>query len=215
MRLQDSKKATLAGTLIVALFGLLVGISLISMPAEFLLSVVFVVMGVITVLCSIPGIALGLVSLHTGVGLLSLVLSLGSVAIGLLMIFWHTEVLMILLGAYMVAIPLIQILLSKEKLLKFKVELPKLIVGVVLLLIGPAKAIGTVLDLAGWLVLILTAVYVCVVLVGQSRVSRHVDKTGTRVFVDETGDGVIDAVYVDTTGDGKVDSSTPYRESKE
>ena len=215
MHLPDSKKTTLAGVLIFGLFGLLIGILLIALNADFLLNVVFVVMGVITILYNIPGIALGLTGIRTRFGVVSLIFSLVSVAIGLLMIFWHTGVLMVVLGVYMIVFPLVQILLAKEKLLQLKVELPKLIVGVVLLLIGPARAIGTVLDLAGWIVLVLTAVYVIVVLVGQSRVDRHVDKTGTRVFVDTTGDGKIDAVYVDTTGDGKVDSSTPYREEKE
>ncbi|MBQ2734820.1 MAG: hypothetical protein IJF33_03215 [Clostridia bacterium] len=215
MHLPDSKKTTLAGVLIFGLFGLLIGILLIALNADFLLNVVFVVMGVITILYNIPGIALGLTGIRTRFGVVSLIFSLVSVAIGLLMIFWNTGVLMVVLGVYMIVFPLVQILLAKEKLLQLKVELPKLIVGVVLLLIGPARAIGTVLDLAGWIVLVLTAVYVIIVLVGQSRVDRHVDKTGTRVFVDTTGDGKIDAVYVDTTGDGKVDSSTPYREEKE
>lgn len=213
MQLPDSKKTTLAGVLVFGLFGLLAGILLIALSADFLLNVVFVVMGIVTVLYNIPGLVLGLVGIRTRFGVLSLLLSLVSVAIGLLMIFWHTGILMIVLGVYMVVLPLIQILLAKEKLIKLKVELPKLIVGVVLLLLGPAKAIGTALDLAGWLVLILTAVYVIVVLVGQSRVDRHVDQTGNRVFVDTTGDGKIDAVYVDTTGDGKVDTSTSYRDN--
>lgn len=215
MQLPDSKKTTLAGVLIFGLLGLFIGILLIALNAEFLLNVVFVVMGIVTILYNLPGIAVGVVGIRTRFGLVSLILSLVSVAIGLLMIFWHTGVLMVVLGVYMIVFPLIQILFSKEKLLQLKVELPRLIVGIVLLLIGPAKAIDAVLDLAGWLVLLLTAIYVVVVLVGQARVGRHVDKTGTRIFVDETGDGTIDAVYVDTTGDGKVDTSTAYREEKE
>ena len=215
MHLPDSKKTTLAGVLIFGLFGRLVGILLIALNADFLLNIVFVIMGGITIVYNIPGIAIGLMSVRTRIGAVSLILSLVSVAIGFLMIFWHTGILMVVLGVYMIVLPVIQILLAKEKLLRLKVELPKLIIGVVLLLIGPAKTIETVLDLAGWIVLALTAVYVVVVLIGQGRVSRHIDKTGTRIFVDTTGDGKIDAVYVDTTGDGTVDSATAYREDKE
>ncbi|MBR2020471.1 MAG: hypothetical protein IKA05_08755 [Clostridia bacterium] len=214
MQLPDSKKSTLASLLIFGLFGLLAGALLIVLNADFLLKVIFVVMGVITMLYSIPGVVVGLMGLRSRSGVVTLVLSLLSAGIGFWMIFWHNKILMIVLGVYMLVFPLVEILLSKDKLLRLKTELPKLIVGVVLLLIGPAKALGTVLDVAGWIVWILTAIYVIAVLIGQSRVNQHVNKTGTRIFVDHTGDGKIDAVYVDTTGDGKADTSTTYRDGQ-
>lgn len=214
MQLPDSKKSTLASLLIFGLFGLLAGALLIVLNADFLLKIIFVVMGVITMLYSIPGVVVGLMGLRSRSGVVTLVLSLLSAGIGFWMIFWHNKILMIVLGVYMLVFPLVEILLAKDKLLRLKTELPKLIVGVVLLLIGPAKALGTVLDVAGWIVWILTAIYVIAVLIGQSRVNQHVNKTGTRIFVDHTGDGKIDAVYVDTTGDGKADTSTTYRDGQ-
>jgi len=214
MQLPDSKKSTFASLLIFGLFGLLAGALLIALNADFLLKIIFVVMGVITMLYSIPGVVVGLMGLRSRSGVVTLVLSLLSAGIGFWMIFWHNKILMIVLGVYMLVFPLVEILLSKDKLLRLKTELPKLIVGVVLLLIGPAKALGTVLDVAGWIVWILTAIYVIAVLIGQSRVNQHVNKTGTRIFVDHTGDGKIDAVYVDTTGDGKADTSTTYRDGQ-
>jgi len=214
MQLPDSKKSTFASLLIFGLFGLLAGALLIALNADFLLKIIFVVMGVITMLYSIPGVVVGLMGLRSRSGVVTLVLSLLSAGIGFWMIFWHNKILMIVLGVYMLVFPLVEILLSKDKLLRLKTELPKLIVGVVLLLIGPAKALGTVLDVAGWIVWILTAIYVIAVLIGQSRVDQHVNKTGTRIFVDHTGDGKIDAVYVDTTGDGKADTSTTYRDGQ-
>lgn len=214
MQLPDSKKSTLASLLIFGLFGLLAGALLIVLNADFLLKVIFVVMGVITMLYSIPGVVVGLMGLRSRSGVVTLVLSSLSAGIGFWMIFWHNKILMIVLGVYMLVFPLVEILLAKDKLLRLKTELPKLIVGVVLLLIGPAKALGTVLDVAGWIVWILTAIYVIAVLIGQSRVNQHVNKTGTRIFVDHTGDGKIDAVYVDTTGDGKADTSTTYRDGQ-
>ena len=80
----------------------------------------------------------------------------------------------------------------------------------VLLLVGPAKALNLVFDIAGWVVLALTAVYIVTILLGQRIASKHVDKTGNRIFVDTTGDGKIDTVYVDTTGDGKADTAAKY-----
>ena len=35
------------------------------------------------------------------------------------------------------------------------------------------------------------------------------------VFVDTTGDGVVDSIMVDTTGDGKADTEIQYRHNKD
>ncbi len=212
MKLPDSKKATLAGVLIFGLLGLLAGVLLIALNTDFLLEIIFVVMGIITILYNIPALTVGLLQMQTKVGQLSLILSLISIVIGFLMIFWHTGILMIILGVYMIIFPLLQILFARDKILQLKTELPKLIIGAVLLLLGPAKTLGAIFDVAGWVILILTAVYVIAMLLGQNRASRYLHKTGNRIFVDTTGDGRVDTVYVDTTGDGKADSSTPYRD---
>lgn len=214
MKMPSSKQTTLASILTFGIFGLLAGILLIALDTAFLIKIVFIVMGIVTILYNLPALTLGLMTLKTRVGLVTLILSLVSVIVGFMMLFWHERVLMIALGVYMLIFPLIQIILAKDKLMQLKTELPKLIIGVVLLLIGPAKALNLVFDIAGWAVLVLTAIYIVAVLVGQSRVSKHVDKTGNRIFVDTTGDGKIDTVYVDTTGDGKVDTSTKYQDDR-
>ena len=140
-------------------------------------------------------------------------MSLISIAVGVLMIFWHASLLMLILGIYMIVLPIVQILLSRDKLLRLRTELPKLIVGIVLVLIGPAKALDVVFDISGWIVLALTAIYVTVMLVGLGKASQSAQATGNRIFVDTTGDGKVDTVYVDTTGDGKPDTATQYREN--
>lgn len=217
MKLPDSKKATIASILTFGLLGLLTGTLLIALNTDFLLKIVFVVMGVVVIVSNMPGLFVSFMSMKTRmeIGLPSLILSMISVFIGILMIFWHTGVLMSVVGGYMIVLPLIQILISKDKLLRLKTELPKLIIGIVLLLIGPSQTLNVMFDIAGWIILILTAVYVIAMLIGQTTVSKHVSNTGSRIFVDTTGDGKIDTVYVDTTGDGKADTATPYRDDKE
>ena len=217
MKLPDSKKATIASILTFGLLGLLTGTLLIALNTDFLLKIVFVVMGVVVIVSNMPGLFVSFMSMKTRmeIGLPSLILSMISVFIGILMIFWHTGVLMSVVGGYMIVLPLIQILISKDKLLRLKTELPKLIIGIVLLLIGPSQTLNVMFDIAGWIILILTAVYVIAMLIGQTTVNKHVSNTGSRIFVDTTGDGKIDTVYVDTTGDGKADTATPYRDDKE
>ena len=215
MRLQETQKATLAATLILALLGILAGALLIVVPTDFLLKVVFIIMGVLTVISNIPGLTVGIMSANTRFGLLSLILSLISIVIGFLMIFWHAGVLMVILGVYMIVFPILEICMAKDKLSQLRTELPKLIIGVVLLLIGPSRTLDVVFDIAGWGIIVLTAVGVIAVCIGQKKLEKKKGQvTGNRIFADTTGDGKIDTVYVDLDGDGKPDTSSDYREKK-
>ena len=120
---------------------------------------------------------------------------------------------MIFLGAYMVVFPLVEILLSEDKAQRLKTELPKLIIGVVLLLVGPSAVMAVMFDVAGWIVIGLTAVYVLILLFTQLKNNKkNQNATGNRIFVDTTGDGKIDTVYHDTDGDGTPDTATKYNE---
>ncbi len=213
MKLPNSKQTTLASILIFACLGLLTGMLLILIPTDFLLKAIFIVMGILTVVYNIPGFVAGLVSIQTKAGLVTMLLSLVSIVTGFLMIFWHSELLMVFLGAYMVIFPIVEILLSEEKVGRLKTELPKLIIGLVLLLIGPAKVMDVMFDVAGWIVVGLTAVYVVILLVSQlKKNNQNKNVTGNRIFVDTTGDGKIDTVYHDTDGDGTPDTATKYNE---
>lgn len=213
MKLPNSKQTTLASILIFACLGLLTGMLLILIPTDFLLKAIFIVMGILTVVYNIPGFVAGLVSIQTKAGLVTMLLSLVSIVTGFLMIFWHSELLMIFLGAYMVIFPIVEILLSEDKVGRLKTELPKLIIGLVLLLIGPAKVMDVMFDVAGWIVIGLTAIYVVVLLFSQlKRTNQNKNVTGNRIFVDTTGDGKIDTVYHDTDGDGTPDTATKYNE---
>ena len=90
-----------------------------------------------------------------------------------------------------------------------------MIVGLVLILVGPAKALDVMLDIAGWGVIVFSVVYVVLSLfAGVRNQNKKEATTGNRIFVDTTGDGKVDTVYVDTTGDGKPDTAKRYRDSK-
>jgi len=215
MKLPNSKQTTLASILIFAFLGLLTGMLLILISTDFLIKVIFIVMGILTVVYNIPGFVAGLVSIQTRTGLVTMLLSAVSIATGLIMIFWHSELLMLFLGAYMVIFPLVEILLSEDKVQRLKTELPKLIIGIVLLLVGPSKVMNVMFDVAGWIVIGLTAIYVLIMFFTMMKKSNQANmKTGNRIFADTTGDGKIDTVYHDTNGDGTPDTAKKYNEDK-
>lgn len=203
-------KNALAASLIMAIPGLILGLLLLLIPTDFLLKLIFVVMGVVTVLSSIPGLIAGIAAFSTPAGKLSLVVSAISAVVGFFMIFNHNEILMLVLGIYMIVLPAFSILFAKDHLAQLKAELPKLIIGVLLVFLGPANTLDVLFRVAGWLTIAVTLVYSVILFIGMHRKPR-VTPSGARVFVDKDGDGTVDAVIVDTTGDGRADTEVEYR----
>ena len=216
MRLPKSNRSLLWQTLVFALFGVGVGVLLIALPADLLLRLAFVIVGALTVLTQIPCILSGLLHLSErgGGGKLLLFSSLISTALGLLMIFYPSALLSVLLGVYLIVLPLILVLTDGDKRTRLQKELPRMILGVVLVLIGPAAILDLLFDVAGWVILVLTLVYAAVTLLAARRRTERAHVTGNRIFADTDGDGSIDTVYLDTTGDGRADTATHYRENE-
>lgn len=214
MRLPKSRGYLTASTLCFALFGILAGVLLIALRADLLLRVAFVIVGVLTVLTQIPGVVTGLLQISERRGKLLLITSALSAAMGLVMIFFHSALLSVILGLYLIVLPLILVLQDTDKRARLERELPRMILGVVLLLVGPAAALDILFDVAGWVIIALTVLYTLVTLLAARRRVERAHTTGNRIFADTDGDGSIDTVYLDTTGDGKADTATDYRENR-
>ena len=204
-------KYALTNILISGLLGVGLGLFLILVNISFLMGIIFIIIGILTVFNNLPSLIFSFFDFKTNEGKIMLVLSFFATAIGVAMIFFHNWILMIVLGIYFIFIPLLRLLLSQRHQELVGEALPKMILGVVMLLLGPASMMSILFRVAGIAVIALSAVY----MVGASvALSRAQVQTGNRVFVDETGDGKVDTVYVDTDGDGEVDSATRYRDDK-
>ena len=201
-------------TLITAVvIGALLGVLLILMPTELLMKIVFVIMGMIIVATSVPALVFGASHMNERFGKTSFVFALLSLVLGVVMIFWHNSLLSLVLGAFLIAFPIVNIVMAEEHLQQLKKELPKMIVGVVLLLVGPAKTLEILFDVAGWSVIALTVAWALYTVISTAvRESKTVHQTGNRTFVDRNGDGTIDAVFVDTTGDCRPDPEVDYKD---
>lgn len=201
------KRMVTAGVIGVALMGFLCGIALILIPADFLLKTIFIVVGLMIALGSIPGILLGYAAISSSFGRLELLSSLVSLVLGVVMIFWHSQVVMLVVGVYLVVLPLINLLIALIRGGRWVAELPKIILGAILILIGPVETFAIMLDVAGWIVIGGTTLFVLAAIVfacrRRTKAKRVGNETGSRVFVDTDGDGTIDRVYVDSAGDGQ------------
>ncbi|MBE6589291.1 MAG: hypothetical protein E7643_03855 [Ruminococcaceae bacterium] len=195
-------KLSIGAALAVAIPGILIGLLLLLIPTDLLISLLFIIMGIVTVISSVPGLVAGVAAFSTVGGKVSLVVSVISVIVGFLMIFNHNELLMIFLGIYMLILPIVNILLSKEPMTQLKAELPKMIIGLILILLGPANTLNILLRVAGWVIIALSIIAAILMLFGGKKTVNT--KVGGRIFVDVDGDGKVDAV--DENGDGAVDT---------
>lgn len=211
MNFKNIRRGFSRATWIVAAVGALLGLLLILIPIRFLIDLVFFVMGIATLVVSLPALISLLPLRNTRVGNISLICTALMVFAGFLMLFWHSSILLIAVGVLMIAHPIFAIMNSTDRKAKCKVELPKLIIGAVLVLLGPANAIGYLFDIAGAALIALSILY----LIWSYRLVKKAQNiAGNRVFVDEDGNGTIDAIYVDTDGNGKADTATDYKEKK-
>ena len=211
MNLNNIRRDFSRVTLTIAGIGILIGLLLIALPVGFLLDVVFFVMGIVTIVVSLPALFSLLPLRHTKVGRVSLICTALMVAAGFLMIFWHSNFLLIGVGIVMIAQPILAIASATDRQARLKVELPKLIIGVVLVLLGPANTIDILFDIAGVGLIVLSILYV---FWSYRLLKKSQNITGSRIFVDEDGNGTIDAIYVDTDGNGEADTATTYRKKK-
>lgn len=198
-------------SLTIAGIGVLLGILLIAIPVGFLLDLVFFIMGIATIVVSLPALISLLPLRHTKVGSVSLICTALMVAAGFLMLFWHSSVLLIVVGVVMIVQPIITIANASDRQARLKSELPKLIIGAVLILLGPAGTLDILFDIAGAGLIVLSILYL---IWSYKLVKKAQHITGNRIFVDTDGNGTIDTIYVDTDGNGEPDTATSYREKK-
>ena len=211
MDFKNIRRGFSRATWIIAGIGALIGLLLIAIPVGFLLDLVFFIMGIATVVVSLPAFFSLLPLRHTKVGRVSLICTAFMVLAGFLMLFWHSSILLIVVGVVMIVQPILSIASASDRQARLKSELPKLIIGAILILLGPAGTLEVLFDIAGAGLIVLSILY----LIWSYRLvkkAQHI--TGNRIFVDEDGNGTIDAIYVDTDNNGEADTATDYREKK-
>ena len=211
MDLKNIRRGFSRATWIIAGIGALIGLLLIAIPVGFLLDVVFFIMGIATVVISLPAFFSLLPLRHAKVGRVSLICTAFMVLAGFLMLFWHSSILLIVVGVVMIVQPILSIASASDRQARLKSELPKFIIGAILILLGPAGTLDVLFDIAGAGLIVLSILY----LIWSYRLvkkAQHI--TGNRIFVDEDGNGTIDAMYVDTDNNGEADTATDYREKK-
>ena len=222
--------------------GLLIGAGVLVLifPQIFhvVLSASFALIGISLTLTTIPNLIGGIVSIKQKKGVFDLIFSIVTIVIGVVLAIYGIINALITIGVtgvavptvvwtimtiirwvvcglvalYLIVLPIIRICKAEKKMLQFKAELVKLILGVLIvvllicgLLVNVLKdMIGISLIVVGALTVILAIINLIVGLVGISKAAK--DPVSVAVAIDTDGDGVADTVVADIDGDGKADA---------
>lgn len=214
------KKTLMTYRITVMVIGILLGVLLLVLGAllkpETVQTIIkwgIIIYGIFIVIGNIPGLISGIVNISKPTGVFDLICALLGIGLGAVMVVYQGSVLVAIVGVYLIVLPLVRVLLADQKGEQFKRELVRIILGVVLLFFVPAllnvafTITHWVLVILGWTVIALSVIFGIVEVIRIRR--APVATAGGKIYVDETGDGVVDTVFVDTDGDGKMD--TEYR----
>ena len=222
--------------------GLLIGggLLVLELPKIFdtVLSVAFALIGISLTLTTIPNLIGGIASFKQKKGKFDLVFSIITMVIGVTLAIYGIITALIAFGVegiavpgfvniimtvlrwticglvalYLIVLPIVRICKAEKKMMQFKAELVKLILGVlivVLLICGLLVSvlndlIGISLIVVGALTVILAIVNLIVGLIGIKKADK--EPAAVAVVIDTDGDGNADTVVIDTDGDGKADA---------
>lgn len=212
MQTKHIKSMNLASLLISALAGLAVGLLLL-LGADQLFNLLAFLLGVVGLVVSLPPFLDAVIRNGEKDSAGGILMYGAAVILSLALMLSRNFVVMIVVGLCLIVIPVVRISMADDSSAQLKKELPRILIGLVLVVVGPCRVIDWLFRAMGVLVLLLTAIYFVYGLLsylGKIGKAESVTK-GTRTFVDTTGDGKVDTIRVDTTGDGKTDTEMPYR----
>ena len=218
------KKQLLTKIIVSSVSSVLLGLLLILLPTLLpvskLISICFIVFGVITIINYIPSLITGLRNITTPDGIGDLIGAIFGITIGAIMIFYQGILLTVLAAVFLIALPLLRVLFSRNHMAALRSEILRIILGIVLIAFLPAL-VGAMDLIVKIILTVIGSIIILAALIngynGYRLWKNFVEDKPNRadaIFVDSTGDGVVDSIMIDTTGDGKADTEIKYRHSE-
>lgn len=165
--MSETKKYLLIRLLSSVLISLALGILFILIDGAFFTKVMFIIFGVIFIFEGI--LALFYEEVRKNIYLL--ISNIISIILGILIIFFQNIAVDIIVGVYFIAIPIVLLILRRQY---FKEELPKqlprLVVGILVLVLGLGGFVNILLDIFGWLLIAGAIIYL---ILGSISLSKH------------------------------------------
>ena len=132
--------------LIIGILLVISGIYFCAGNTEILTKILFVIIGILMVITNI----FPLINSINRKDLIDIVARIIFIVFGILFIFVHNTALSIIVGIIFIAFPIIKVLLASDKMTMFMINLPEILIGIIILIVGPqsvSKALFTVLGI--------------------------------------------------------------------
>lgn len=156
-------KRTVARALLGALLG---AVLLLARPyADDVLGVAVVFMGIVTVILSLPGVLLGIQSLKQRREWVSLAVATVSIAVGFMLMLAQYSALTLALVIWSVLLPAARVWLVDNRTVQAKRELPRVLLGLFVLLVYLTGKERLVLGIGGWCTVACAVLYLAAGLV--------------------------------------------------
>lgn len=178
------KKNLIINALVIFAVEVLIGILFIVIPAANIISALFVIFGLLVIIINIPTLFAYLPFYNTDYkAKYNVISSVANIILGIVMIFWQNEFFILVVAALCIVFPIIRICLSASKKAQFKQELVKLILGVVILVLGPWQMTDLIFDIFGYIIIGLAVVQLVCSLV-QINKAKPVNNKSDKVIID-------------------------------
>ena len=164
--MSETKKYLLFRLLASVIISLALGILFILIDGALFTKIMFIILGVIFIFEGILG-------LLTEVGrkvIYLLISNIISIVLGILIIFFQNIVVDIIVGIYFIAIPIALLIIRRQYFKQeLQEQLPKLIVGILVLVLGLGNSVNILLDIFGWLLIVGALVYLTLGIISLSK----------------------------------------------
>ncbi len=166
------KKNLLVARIIVMVIGILVGVLLLVLAAILNPETVgtmikwgLIIYGILVIIGNIPGLITGIANVNRPAGVVNLVCSILGIALGVALIFYQGSLLVTLVALYLIIFPLVRVLMADQKVERLKQELLRIVLGIVLLVFVPSLVgaaftlVHLLLTIGGWVVVALSTLF--------------------------------------------------------
>ncbi len=126
--------------LVLGILLIAVGIFFCAGNTDILTKVLFVIIGVLMIASNVKPLIDSIKKNDT----IDIVTRVLFIVFGIMFIFYHNTALSIIVGVLFIVFPIIKIILAENKMAMFVANLPELIIGIIILIVGPST-VGHVL----------------------------------------------------------------------
>ena len=156
------KRLSLLSKLLCGIAGVAVGIILIVSDGASVLSFLTKLIGLFMLAVNVPRLILYLSMGRSGMGRIELITTLSGAIIGVTVFLLPTAAVSfgaVIAGIWFIILPILDIALSQYKTEQLKMELPKLITGVALIVLGPTALFSFMIKIFGAAVVVAALIY--------------------------------------------------------